>query len=82
MEISSTAPLSGQPTLTNPLSQLSLLEGRETARQSVSETQNTTTAQEQKSTIISSANVVNEASETLATDFSSETLGRTIDLTA
>ena len=82
MEISSTAPLSGQPTLTNPLSQSSLLEGRETSAQATSETQNTTTAQEQESTTISSAEVVNEANETQSTEFSSETIGRNIDLTA
>ncbi|NQY27235.1 MAG: hypothetical protein HRT92_08665 [Piscirickettsiaceae bacterium] len=82
MEISSTAPLSGQPTLTNPLSQSSLLEGRETSTQSTSETQNTTTAQEQLTTTVSSAEVVNEANEAQATEFSSESIGRNIDLTA
>lgn len=82
MEIPGISPLSGQPTLTNPLSQSSLLEGRETSAQTISETQNTTTAQDQSSTTVSSAEVVNEANETQSTEFSSETVGRNIDLTA
>ena len=82
MEIPGIAPLSGQPTLTNPLSQASLLEGRETTAQSTSETQNTTIAQEQSTTTITSAEVVNETIETQSTEFSSETIGRNIDITA
>ena len=50
--------------------------------EATSETQNTTTAQEQESTTISSAEVVNEANETQSTEFSSETIGRNIDFTA
>lgn len=82
MEIPGIAPLSGQPTLTSPLSQANLLEGRETTARSTSETQNTTVAQEQSTTIITSAEVVNETSNVQSTEFSSETIGRNIDFTA
>lgn len=47
MEIPGIAPLSGQPTLTNPLSREANLEGSETQAQESSETQNTVTASEQ-----------------------------------
>ena len=82
MEIPGIAPLSGQPTLTNPLGQASLLEGRETTSQSSSETQNTTTAQEQESTTVSTAEVVNETNETDATGFDADNIGQNIDFTA
>ena len=82
MEIPGIAPLSGQPTLTNPLSKESLLEGRETTNQLSSETQNTTTAQGQKSTTVSTAEVVNEANETDATRFDADNIGQNIDFTA
>lgn len=82
MEIPGIAPLSGQPTLTNPLSRESLLEGRERADQVASETQNTVTANEQSSTTISSAEVVTQAEETTATGFDTNNPGGSIDLTA
>jgi len=82
MEIPGIAPLSGQPTLTNPLSRESLLEGRERADQAASETQNTVTANEQSSTTVSSAEVVTQAEETTATGFDTNNPGGSIDLTA
>jgi len=82
MEIPGIAPLSGQPTLTNPLSRESNLEGRETQAQTASETQNTVTAREQSSTTVSSAEVVNQAEETAATGFDTNNPGSSIDITA
>jgi len=82
MEIPGIAPLSGQPTLTNPLSQQSLLEGRESISQARSEAQNTVTAGEQSSTKVSSAEVVNQTEETGATSFDTNNPGANIDLTA
>jgi len=82
MEIPGIAPLSGQPTLTNPLSRESNLEGRETQAQASSETQNTVTASEQSSTTVSSAEVVSQAEETAATGFDTNNPGGSIDITA
>jgi len=48
MEIPGISPLSGQPTLTNPLNQQSLLAGRVTVSQGV-ETHNTEVVREQPS---------------------------------
>jgi len=82
MEIPGIAPFSGQPTLTNPLSQQAGLTGRQTQAQSSSETQNTVTASEQESTELSNVDVVNESSETQQTGFDSNNPGGTIDITA
>jgi len=82
MEIPGIAPFSGQPTLTNPLSQEDELTGRQTQAQASSETQNTVTASEQDSTDLSSVDVVNEAGETEQTGFNPDNPGGTIDLTA
>jgi len=82
MEIPGIAPLSGQPTLTNPLSQDRLLEGRERAAQETSETQNTVTAREQSSTTVSNAEVVNQTEETVATGLDTNNPGSSIDITA
>ncbi len=82
MEIPGIAPLSGQPTLTNPLSRESNLEGRETQSQAASETQNTVTARAQSSTTVSSAEVVTQAEQTAATGFDTNNPGGSIDITA
>jgi len=82
MEIPGISPLSGQPTLTNPLSQERLLEGRSTESQSSSETQSTVTASEQESTTVSSAEVVSQAEETTGTQFDADNVGSNIDFTA
>jgi hypothetical protein len=82
MEIPGISPLSGQPTLTNPLSQESLLEGRATQAQSNSETQNTVTASEQSSTTISNAAVVEQANETQDAALNADNPGGSIDITA
>ncbi len=81
MEIPGIAPFSGQPTLTNPLSQEAELTGRQTQAKSTSETQSTVTAKEQESTELS-VDVVNEAGETQQTGFDSKNPGGTIDITA
>lgn len=82
MEIPGIAPFSGQPTLTNPLSQEDQLEGRESAALEDSETQNTVTASEQDSTAVSTVDVVNQANETDETGFNPDNPGGTIDITA
>ncbi|MBE0439122.1 MAG: hypothetical protein IBX57_05005 [Gammaproteobacteria bacterium] len=82
MEIPGIAPFSGQPTLTNPLSQEAELTGRQTQARSSNETQNTVTANEQQSTALSSVNVVNESTETQQTGFNPNNPGGTIDITA
>ncbi len=84
MEIPGISPLSGQPTLTNPLSQASLLEGRApaTQAQSSSEAQNTVTASEQSSTTINNTAVVEQANETQDAGFNPDNPGGTIDITA
>jgi hypothetical protein len=82
MEIPGIAPFSGQPTLTNPLSQEAELTGRQTPAQSRSETQNTVSAAEQASTELSNTDVVNESGEAQQTGFDDKNPGGTIDLTA
>jgi hypothetical protein len=82
MEIPGISPLSGQPTLTNPLSQESLLQGRVTPSQSNSETQNTVTTSEKSSTTISNAGVVEEAQLAQESGFNPDNPGGTIDITA
>jgi hypothetical protein len=72
MEIPGIAPLSGQPTLTNPLNQESVLEGRQAPAQSGSETQNTTSVSDQKATDLSSVAVVNEATQTAGAELKSD----------
>lgn len=82
MEIPGISPLSGQPTITNPLSQESLLEGRTTQSQSNSETQNTVTASEQSSTTISNTAVVEQVNEAQEAGFNPDNPGGSIDITA
>jgi len=82
MEIPGISPLSGQPTLTNPLSQERLLEGRETPAENKSETQNTVTASERSTTSIGNSEVVEQPNETQSTGFNAKNPGGTIDLTA
>lgn len=82
MEIPGISPLSGQPTLTNPLSQESLLQGSVTPSQSNSETQNTVTASEQASTTISNIGVVEQSQEAQESGFNPDNPGGTIDITA
>ena len=82
MEIPGIAPLSGQPTLTNPSNQEKLLEGRQTTAQAASETQNTVTASEQASTTVNSADVVSEVEESRSTGFDTNNPGGSIDITA
>lgn len=82
MEIPGIAPFSGQPTLTNPLSQQVELTGRQTQAKSSSETQNTVTANEQASTALSNVGVVNESGEAQQSGFNPNNPGGTIDLTA
>ncbi len=82
MEIPGIAPLSGQPTLTNPLNQQRLLEGRESTSQAGSEAQNTVTANEQASTTVSSADVVTQVEEPGSTGFDTNNPGGSIDITA
>jgi len=81
MEIPGIAPLSGQPTLTNPLNQERLLEGRKTTAQAASETQNTVTASEQASTTVKSAEVVSEVEESSPAGFDTNNPGGSIDIT-
>ena len=80
MEIPGIAPLSGQPTLTNPLSRESLLEGRVTVAQGV-ETHNTELMKEQSSTKVTSANVVSQVAENVSTGLETNHFGSTIDIT-
>ncbi|OUR73056.1 hypothetical protein A9Q78_05470 [Methylophaga sp. 41_12_T18] len=82
MEIPGIAPFSGQPTLTNPLSQNELLTGRESAALQGSETQNTVTVSEQDETTVNSTEVVTQANETDGAIFNPDNPGGTIDLTA
>lgn len=82
MEIPGISPLSNQPTLTNPLSQESLLQGRETPRQSISETQSTVTASDRSVTTISSSDVVEQSNEAQEKGFNPDNPGGTIDITA
>ncbi len=80
MEIPGIAPLSGQPTLTNPLSRERLLEGRVTASQGV-ETKNTEVIRGQRSTTVKSAEVVNQAVENTSTGLPTTHFGSIIDIT-
>ncbi len=80
MEIPGIAPLSGQPTLTNPLNQQRLLEGRVTMSQGV-ETHNTEVMREQLSTSVGSAEVVGQTEESASTGFETKHFGSTIDIT-
>lgn len=80
MEIPGIAPLSGQPTLTNPLNQQRLLEGRVTASQGI-ETHNTEVMREQPSTSVKSAEVVAQAAGSSSTDFEANRFGGTVDIT-
>jgi|GEM_PF-779055 len=89
MEIPGISPLSGQPTLTNPLSQESLLQGRVAPAQSGSETQNTVTASDRSPMTISSAGVVEQTNEAQEAGndaqekgFNPKNPGGTIDFTA
>jgi hypothetical protein len=81
MEIPGLSPLSGQPTLTNPLPQSAQLEGRQTPIQNDSETKNTQAVSEQKSIELSTAQVVEQANKPSAVNFDRETIGSNIDLT-
>ncbi len=81
MEIPGLSPLSGQPTVTNPLSQSTQLQGRELPNQSVSETQNTQTVSEQDSTSLTTNQVVEQVENTQATGFREDNPGGTIDIT-
>lgn len=83
MEIPGLAPLSNQPTLTNPLSQSEALQGQRTQGQSGSETASTTTSSEQEATRLSNIEVVNQATETSEATVSNNNsnLGATIDIT-
>jgi len=80
MEIPGIAPLSGQPTLTNPLTRERLLEGRITPTQGV-ETHNTEVIREQSSTTVKSAEVVSQAVENASTGLPTTHFGSIIDLT-
>jgi hypothetical protein len=80
MEIPGIAPLSGQPTLTNPLNQENLLVGRVTTSQGV-ETHNTEVVREQPSTRVKSAEVVDQASDDAPAGFETNHFGGTIDIT-
>lgn len=80
MEIPGIAPLSGQPTLTNPLNQQRLLAGRETLSQGV-ETHNTELMREQPSTRVKSAEVVDQAGNSAPTDFEANKFSGTVDIT-
>ena len=81
MAIPGIAPLSGQPTLTNPLSQESQLVGRELNALHGSETQNTVTAREQDSTTVTTSAAVNQANEADQAVFNPDNPGGTIDFT-
>jgi hypothetical protein len=81
MAIPGIAPLSGQPTVTNPLSQENQLVGRESAAVQESETQNTVTAREQESTTVTPVDTVNQSNEADQAGFNPDNPGGTIDLT-
>jgi len=82
MEIPGISPLSGQPTLTNPLSRERSIEGRDTQALERSETQNTTVANEQASTSVRNADVVTQTEETSSTNLDANNIGGSIDITA
>jgi hypothetical protein len=81
MAIPGIAPLSGQPTVTNPLSQENQLVGQESQALQSSETQNTVTAREQESTSVTTIDVVNQSNETDQAVFNPDNPGGTIDFT-
>jgi hypothetical protein len=81
MEIPGLSPLSGQPTITNPLSQPSQLQGRVLPTQAASEAQNTQVASEQGSTSLTTNQVVEQVNNTEATGFREDNPGGTIDIT-
>ncbi len=81
MEIPGISSFSGQPTVTNPLSQDALQQDRETQTDRNSETTNTVVVSEQKAISTINESVVNEASETQATGFNPNNPGGTIDIT-
>ena len=80
MEIPGIAPLSGQPTLTNPLGREQLLEGRVTRSQGV-ETHNTEVLREQASTSVKSAEVVGQVSEGGPAGLETNQFGGIVDIT-
>ncbi|PHS71571.1 MAG: hypothetical protein COB23_00950 [Methylophaga sp.] len=80
MEIPGTAPFSGQPTVTNPLSSDSLLVGRETKAQNNTETQSTVTAREQAPSSTSTVEVVSQVDETSGTGFDANNSGTNLDV--
>ncbi|PCJ32214.1 MAG: hypothetical protein COA90_03640 [Gammaproteobacteria bacterium] len=82
MEIPGIAPLSGQPTLTNPLNSERQVEGRTTQGLEGSETQNTVTSQDKSSTTVNNAEVVSQIDETSSTGFDTKNIGNSIDITA
>jgi hypothetical protein len=81
MAIPGIAPLSGQPTVTNPLSQESQLVGQESHALQGSETQNTVTAREQESTSVTTTETVNQGNEADQAAFNPDNPGGTIDFT-
>jgi hypothetical protein len=81
MAVPGIAPLSGQPTVTNPLSQENQLVGRESEALQGSETQNTVTAREQESTSVTTVETVNQSNETDQAVFNPDNPGGTIDFT-
>ena len=82
MEIPGIAPFAGQPTLTNPLNNEDQQVGQQTSSEQVTETANTTVAQEQSATTLSNVQVVEAAPETAESVFDPQNPGGTIDLTA
>ncbi len=82
MEIPGIAPFAGQPTLTNPLNNEDRQVGQQTSSEQVTETANTTVAQEQSATTLSDVQVVEAAPEAADSAFDPQNPGGTIDLTA
>lgn len=80
MAVPGISPLGGQPTLTNPLNQEGLLQGRVIPSQDRGETQSTVTASERSSTAISHAGVVEEAQDPQKLGFNTDNLGISIDI--
>jgi len=81
MEIPGLATSRGQPTLTNPLSRESLLEGQISRVDRTGEAQNTVTAREQPTTTVGGAGVVNQAGESASTGLDTRNFGGKIDIT-
>lgn len=82
MEIPGIAPFAGQPTLTNPLNNEDQQVGQQTSSEQVTETANTTVAQEQSAITLSNVQVVEAAPEAAESVFDPQNPGGTIDLTA